>query len=264
MADDILLRNDMGAVAELTMNAPKSMNALSEDMLAALKAELDALRTDNKIRAVILKGAGRAFCPGHNLKEMTQGRQGEDGGKSYFLNLFARCTEVMLGIRTLPQPVIAQPHGIATAAGCQLVATCDMAVADSDCKFGVNGVNIGLFCSTPMVALSRNIHTKKAFQMLTTGSFISAQEAVEYGLINSHAPADQLDEKTRELADLVASKLGAAVKVGKEAYYKQMEMPIADAYAYTGDVMAQNMMFRETEAGIAAFLDKRPHEWDQE
>ncbi|MCP5088494.1 MAG: enoyl-CoA hydratase [Rhodobacteraceae bacterium] len=263
MSENILLRNDTGAVAELTLNSPKSLNALSDSMLAALKAELIALSQDSSIRAVILRGSGKAFCAGHDLKEMTAGRQAEDGGKDYFADLFSRCAEVMLAIRALPQPVIAQPHGIATAAGCQLVATCDMAVAAEGTRFGVNGVNIGLFCSTPVVALSRNVPRKQAFEMATTGQFIDTDRAVEIGLINKAVPKEDLDSATRELAETVSSKLGAAVKIGKEAFYNQIEMPIAEAYRYAGDVMVQNMLFRDTAEGIAAFLDKRPHDWDQ-
>ena len=194
---------------------------------------------------------------------MTTGRQAEDGGKAYFKDLFDRCATMMMSIQKLPQPVIAQVHGIATAAGCQLVATCDMAVAAEGTKFGVNGVNIGLFCSTPMVALSRNIPRKNAFEMLTTGKFIETEEAARLGLINRAVPHDQLESATRELADTVASKLTAAVKIGKQAFYQQMELNVAEAYDYAGDVMVQNMLFRDTEEGIAAFLDKRPPSWEQ-
>ena len=210
----ILDRTDTGAVARLTLNAPEKLNALSDAMLAALQDELDRLRETPNIRAVIIAGAGKAFCAGHDLKEMTQGRQAEDGGKAYFADLFTRCAKVMKSIRTLPQPVIAQPHGIATAAGCQLVATCDMAVAATGTRFGVNGVNIGLFCSTPMVALSRNITRKQAFEMLTTGEFIDTDRAEALGLINRSVPAEKLDAATMELAQTVAGKLGVAVKIG--------------------------------------------------
>lgn len=179
MTEDILIREDVGAVATLTMNTPKTLNALSEDMIDALQAQFDDLMTDHSTRVVILRGTGKAFCAGHNLKEMTAARQAEDGGKQYWLDLFAKCTKMMTSIPKLPQPVICQPHGLATAAGCQLVASCDMAVTDTETKFGVNGVNIGLFCSTPMVALSRNIPRKQAFEMLTTGNFITAAKAME-------------------------------------------------------------------------------------
>ncbi|CAD0185679.1 putative enoyl-CoA hydratase echA8 [Ruegeria sp. THAF57] len=259
----ILERSDTGAVARLKMNAPDRLNALSEEMLAALQAEFDALREDSSIRVVILSGAGKGFCAGHDLKQMTAGRQAEDGGKAYFQDLFAQCTRMMLSIQCLPQPVIAQVHGIATAAGCQLVASCDLAIAAEGTRFGVNGVNIGLFCSTPMVALSRNIPRKRAFEMLTTGDFISAERASELGLVNRVAPEMLLEHETQALANQLATKLGSAVKIGKQAFYQQLEMPIEQAYAYTGEVMAQNMLHRDTEEGISAFIEKRPPNWDQ-
>lgn len=259
----ILERNDTDAVASLKMNAPERLNALSDEMLAALQAEFDTLRDDRSIRAVILSGEGKAFCAGHDLKQMTAGRQSEDGGKAYFQDLFARCAQMMLSIQSLPQPVIAQVHGIATAAGCQLVATCDLAVAAEGTRFGVNGVNIGLFCSTPMVALSRNIPRKRAFEMLTTGDFISAEKAAELGLVNRVVPEMLLEHETTTLAGQLADKLGSAVKVGKQAFYKQLDMSIEEAYAYTGEVMAQNMLHRDTEEGISAFIEKRPPNWHQ-
>lgn len=257
----ILERRDRDRVAHLEMNAPGSLNALSDAMLAELQSAFDALREDREIRVVILSGAGKAFCAGHDLKEMQAGRQAEDGGAAYFADLFTRCARVMEAIRTLPQPVIARPHGIATAAGCQLVATCDMAIAAEDTRFGVNGVNIGLFCSTPMVALSRNIPRKQAFEMLTTGQFITAARAVELGLVNRAVPAAELEAATEELATTVAGKLSAAVRIGKEAFYRQIEMPVAAAYEYTGQVMVENMMLRDTEEGISAFIEKRPPDW---
>lgn len=259
----ILERNDTGRVAHLRMNTPDKLNALSDAMLADLTQAFDDLRADDGIGAVILSGAGKAFCAGHDLKEMQAGRQAEDGGAAYFADLFTRCAAVMRAIRTLPQPVIAMPHGIATAAGCQLVATCDMAVAATGTRFGVNGVNIGLFCSTPMVALSRNIPRKQALEMLTTGEFIDTDRAISLGLINRAVPEDQLKDATMELAETVASKLSAAVKIGKEAFYNQIEMPVEDAYAYTGDVMVQNMLLRDTDEGIRAFIEKRPPDWAQ-
>jgi len=232
-------------------------------MLAALKGAFADIAAGNSIRVVTLSGNGRAFCAGHDLKEMTQGRQAEDGGKSYFTDLFSRCAAVMTAIRDLPQPVIAAPHGIATAAGCQLVASCDLAVAAEGTRFGVNGVNIGLFCSTPMVALSRNIPRKQAFEMLTTGEFIDTNQAMALGLINRAVPASDLDAATMQLAETIAAKLGSAVKIGKEAFYRQLEMGLEDAYAYAGQVMVENMLWRDTEEGISAFLDKRPPEWRQ-
>ena len=259
----ILERHDTNGIAHLHMNAPERLNALSDEMIGELQSQFDALMEDRSIRAVILSGAGKAFCAGHDLKQMTAGRQAEDGGQAYFKDLFDRCTKMMLTIRALPQPVIAQVHGIATAAGCQLVATCDLAIAAEGTKFGVNGVNIGLFCSTPMVALSRNIPTKKAFEMLTTGTFIESSRAESLGLINRVVPPDQLGAEAQSLAETIASKLAKAVKIGKQAYYHQLEMPIERAYAYAGDTMVQNMMVRDTEEGIAAFLEKRDPDWKQ-
>ncbi len=259
----ILERNDTGAVAQLRLNAPDRLNALSDEMLTALQAEFDKLREDRSIRAITLSGAGKAFCAGHDLKQMTAGRQSEDGGKAYFQDLFNRCAKMMMSIQTLPQPVVAQVHGIATAAGCQLVATCDLAVAAEGTRFGVNGVNIGLFCSTPMVALSRNIPRKLAFEMLTTGDFITAERAAELGLVNRVVPEMLLEHETISLAEQLASKLGSAVKIGKEAFYQQLQMPLDQAYSYTGEVMAQNMLHRDTEEGISAFIEKRPPNWTQ-
>lgn len=259
----ILERHDTDAVCHLHMNAPERLNALSDEMLAALQEQIDLLQEDTSVRVVVLSGAGKAFCAGHDLKQMTAGRQAEDGGKAYFKDLFDRCTGVMTGLQKLPQPVIAQVHGIATAAGCQLVASCDMAVAAEGTRFGVNGVNIGLFCSTPMVALSRNIPRKQAFEMLVTGQFIEAERAQTLGLVNKVVPQNQLAEETESLANLVAGKLGAAVKIGKQAFYEQVQMPLDEAYAYTGSVMVENMLYRDTEEGIAAFLEKRPPDWTQ-
>ncbi|WP_137700565.1 enoyl-CoA hydratase [Marimonas lutisalis] len=259
----LLERNDTGGIARLHLNDPGKLNALSDEMLAALQSQFDALKEDTSIRAVVLSGEGKAFCAGHDLKQMQQGRQAEDGGKAYFKDLFDRCTQMMLSIRSLPQPVIAMPHGIATAAGCQLVASCDMAVAAEGTRFGVNGVNIGLFCSTPMVALSRNVPRKQAFEMLTTGEFIDTDRALAIGLINRVASPEALEAETMALAETVASKLSAAVKIGKRAFYDQIEMTLDQAYAYAGDVMVENMLYRDTEEGIAAFIEKRPPDWQQ-
>jgi enoyl-CoA hydratase/carnithine racemase len=258
---ELLLRADDGGIATLTMNAPEKLNALSDAMLAALKAAFETLEQDRDIRVVILKGAGKAFCAGHDLKEMQAGRTSEDKGRAYFADLFARCAEVMQMIPALPQPVIAEVHGIATAAGCQLVASCDMAVAAEGTRFGVNGVNIGLFCSTPMVALSRNVPRKVAFEMLTTGQFIDTDRALDTGLINKAVPHEALAGETRALADIVAAKLTAAVKIGKRAFYDQIEMTRAEAYGYAAQVMVENMLWRDTEEGISAFIEKRKPDW---
>ena len=259
----LLERKDTGAVAHLQMTAPERLNALSDEMLAALQAEFDALRSDTSIRAVILSGAGKAFCAGHDLKQMTAARQAADGGVAQWRDLFDRCATMMQSILTLPQPVIAQVHGIATAAGCQLVASCDLAIAAEGTRFGVNGVNIGLFCSTPMVALTRNIPRKRAFELLTTGEFLDAGEAHTLGLINRVVPPDALEAETLGLAQTIAGKLGGVVKIGKEAFYRQLEMPLSQAYAYTGDVMTTNMARNDTAEGVAAFLEKRYPNWEQ-
>ena len=259
----ILERQQTGAVAHLTMNTPERLNALSDELLAALQTELDAIAEDSETRVVILSGNGKAFCAGHDLKQMTAMRQAEDGGAAAFRDLFERCSRLMARIQSLPQPVIAQVHGIATAAGCQLVATCDLAIAAEETRFGVNGVNIGLFCSTPMVALSRNIPRKHAFEMLTTGAFIDATRAVELGLVNRSVPNDSLKLETKAFADQIASKLGVAVKIGKRAFYEQIQMPTSEAYKFTGDVMVENMLHADTEEGIIAFLEKRDPRWRQ-
>ena len=250
-----------GATACLTMNAPERLNALSDEMLAALQTTLDDIADTPEIRVVSLAGRGKAFCAGHDLKQMTALRQAEDGGAAGFRDLFERCSRVMARIQSMPQPVIAQVHGIATAAGCQLVATCDLAVAAEGTRFGVNGVNIGLFCSTPMVALTRNIPTKMAFEMLTTGRFLLASEAQHQGLINRTAPAEELGEDTRALAQSIAQKLPAAVRIGKAAFYAQSHMTTAQAYAFTGDVMVENMALDATAEGIDAFLTNRLPDW---
>lgn len=258
---ELILREVLGPVTRLTLNAPQNLNALSDAMLAALSDCFDALAADHKTRVVILRGAGKAFCAGHDLREMQAARAGADKGAAYFLDLFGRCGAMMQKIPALPQPVIAEVHGIATAAGCQLVATCDMAVAAEGTRFGVNGVNIGLFCSTPMVALTRNVPRKMAFEMLTTGAFIDAARARELGLINRTAPPETLSDETLALAQSVAAKLGAAVRIGKRAFYDQLPLGLAEAYAHTAAVMQENMLWRDTDEGIRAFLEKRAPDW---
>lgn len=256
------LRCDVaGGIARITLDMPDRLNALSDAMLDALQGRLDALGANSSVRVIILQGAGKAFCAGHDLREMQAGRAAPDGGAAYFADLFGRCARLMQTIPALPQPVIAQVHGIATAAGCQLVASCDMAVAAAGTRFGVNGVNIGLFCSTPMVALTRAIPRKAAFELLTTGAFIDAARACELGLINRVVPPQDLDAQTQELAETLVAKLGAAVRIGKQAFYQQAEMDLAAAYAHTGAVMVENMLLRDTEEGITAFLEKRQPDW---
>ncbi|WP_435259551.1 enoyl-CoA hydratase [Thioclava sp. FR2] len=261
MTESLLFREDVDAIATLTLNDPGKLNALSDAMIAALSAEFDRLAEDRSIKVIILKGAGRAFCAGHDLKEMQAKRQAADGGAAGFKDLFDRCATMMQKIPTLPQPVIASAHGIATAAGCQLLASCDLAVAAEGTRFGVNGVNIGLFCSTPMVALTRKVAPAVAFEMLTTGEFIEATRAREVGLINRIAAPDELDATTRTLAATLAGKLGAAVKIGKRAFYDQMGLPLAAAYDHAGAVMVENMLYRDTNEGISAFIEKRKPDW---
>jgi len=258
---DLLLREDHGPIARLTMNAPATLNALSDAMLAALHDAFTALMTDTRIRVVILAGAGRAFCAGHDLRQMQAARALPDAGAAFFADLFGRCAVVMQMIPALPQPVIAEVQGIATAAGCQLAASCDMVVAADTARFGVNGVNIGLFCSTPMVALTRAIPPRAAFEMLVTGTFISAARAQDLGLVNRVATPDTLMSETMALAGTIASKLTAAVRIGKRAFHDQTGLPLAEAYRLTGDVMVANMLMRDTEEGIAAFLEKREPDW---
>ena len=261
MINEILLQERSDGILAVTMNNPEQLNALSESMIDALQEALDEAAETPGVKCIILRGAGRAFCAGHDLKELTAARNGSDQGHTYFKLIFDKCAAMMMSIIRLPQPVIAEVHGAAVAAGCQLVATCDMAVAAERARFGVNGVDIGLFCSTPMVALSRNISRKRAFEMLTTGRLVGAREALDLGLVNRVVADGNLDLETRELASLVASKLGAAVKVGKRAFYEQAHMPLEDAYRYTGEVMVENLLYRDTEEGISAFLEKRPPTW---
>jgi enoyl-CoA hydratase/carnithine racemase len=261
MGENLLLRTDEGAIATLTLNDPGRLNALSDAMLDALQLQFDSLAEDRATRVVVLRGEGRAFCAGHDLREMQDGRQAPDSGQAYFEGLFARCSRVMLSITRLPQPVIAEVHGIATAAGCQLVATCDLAVAAEGTRFGVNGVNLGLFCSTPAVALSRNVPRKRAFEMLTTGGFLDASEARAVGLVNRVVPAPDLSAATRELAATIAGKLGPVVAIGKRAFYEQLELDLEAAYAYAGAVMTRNMLREDTAEGVRAFLEKRAPRW---
>lgn len=251
----ILLAIENG-VAVITLNRPKAINALSEDMLAILQTTLDELASDSAVKAVILRSSSSHFCAGHNLKEMTLRRKDDDHGKAYFKDLFETCSKLMQTIVTQPQPVIAEVRGIATAAGCQLVAACDLAVASDTARFATSGVNIGLFCSTPMVALSRNVTRKQAMEMLLLGEFISAERVCQMGLINRVVSEDSLEDEAMKLAQIIANKSSAAVKIGKKAFYEQLDMSLPEAYAYAGQVMAENMLFQDAEAGIGAFIAK--------
>jgi enoyl-CoA hydratase/carnithine racemase len=245
-------------VSRVVLDRPKSINALSEEMLSALQSCLDDIAADRSIRAVILRSSGNHFCAGHNLKEMTARRADADGGKAYFVELFETCSALMKTIVRLPQPVIAEVRGVATAAGCQLVAACDLAVSADTAKFATSGVNIGLFCSTPMVALSRNVARKHAMEMLLLGEFLPAQRVAALGLLNSVVPEDQVAIEAMRMARIIADKSPVAIKIGKEAFYRQAEMTLDDAYQYAGWAMAENMMARDTEAGIGAFVSKQP------
>ena len=256
--EPVLLRNDAGGIAWLTLNRPQQRNALSAALMGALQDEIDAIAKDAAVKVVVIAGAGPAFCAGHDLKEM----RANPGRKNYEA-LFEQCSRLMMSIVQLPKPVIARVHGIATAAGCQLVATCDLAVAASDARFAVNGINVGLFCSTPMVALSRAVGRKAALEMLLTGAFVPAEQARAIGLVNRVVPPEKLDDEVRALAGHIAGKLGLAVAIGKEAFYRQAEQELHEAYAYTGQVMTKNMLARETEEGIDAFIDKRPPPWQR-
>ena len=257
--DEALLvnRDERGAVT-LTMNRPQNFNALSEEMLAALQAALDRLAEDESVRVVVLAAAGKAFCPGHNLKEMIATPQ-----LGYYQKLFDQCSRMMLSIQKLPVPVIARVQGIATAAGCQLVAQCDLAVASTDASFAVSGVNFGLFCSTPSVPLLRNIPSKQAMEMLVTGDFISAAQAVERGLINRAVPPQDLDAEIEKLVASILAKPRAALAIGKELFYQQREMGVAAAYQLAGQTMAVNMMNECAQEGVTAFTQKRKPSWQR-
>ena len=249
-----------GLVRRLTLDDPERLNALSDEMLAALKAALGEV-AESEARVVVLAAKGKAFCAGHDLRQMQAMRQAEDGGAAAFADLFARCAEVMTLIQRIPQPVIAEVGGAAVAAGCQLVASCDMGVASEGARFGVNGVSIGLFCSTPMVALTRAVPRKAAFEMLTTGRIVGAEEAQRLGLVNRVVRGDALTDEAMALAEAVAGKLSAAVRIGKRTFHEQAEMGLDAAYAHAGAAMAENMGLADTAEGIAAFLEKRPPAW---
>jgi enoyl-CoA hydratase/carnithine racemase len=256
-----LLRETIGNIAVLTLNRPDARNTLSETMLAALRQELAEIAVERQVRAVVLAANGPAFSAGHDLKELAAHRHDADQGRAYTHGIMQSCSAMMLAILRLPQPVIAAIETTATAAGCQLVATCDLAVASSRAKFATPGVNIGLFCSTPMVALSRNIARKHVMEMLLTGDLISAEQAFRLGLVNRVVEPGAAREQALQLARLIAGKSAAVVKLGKEAFYRQLEMGVADAYEYTSQVMVKNMMVRDADEGISAFIEKRPPKW---
>jgi enoyl-CoA hydratase/carnithine racemase len=252
----VLHEQDERGVVTLTLNRPQAFNSLSEAMIEALQAALDRVAADETARAVVLRAAGKAFCAGHDLKEMRA-----EPSLDYYQRLFASCGRMMMSIQKLPVPVIARVHGIATAAGCQLVAMCDLAVAARESRFAVSGVNLGLFCSTPSVALSRNLSRKFAFEMLVTGDFIGAEEAREKGLVNRVADADRLDAEVEALLARIVGKPRIAIAMGKALFYRQLETGIAEAYADAGRTMACNMMDEAALEGVQAFIDKRKPDW---
>jgi enoyl-CoA hydratase/carnithine racemase len=255
-AEALILVEKRDGVATLCLNRPKQFNALSEAMLEALQTEFDSLANDATLRCVVLEGAGKAFCAGHDLLEMQTNDQFH-----FYQALFARCSRLMQSIRALPVPVIARVHGIATAAGCQLVGACDLAIASESARFAVSGINVGLFCSTPAVALSRNVSTKRAFDMLVTGRFIDAATALDWGLINEAVPEAELDAAVaRKTAD-IAGKSAAAIRYGKAMFYRQQSMALDEAYDFAGNVMARNMLEKDVTEGIDAFLNKRRPVW---
>jgi enoyl-CoA hydratase/carnithine racemase len=257
----MLLREDKGGIAILTLNRPQARNSLSEAMLETLGAALTALAGERSVRVVILAANGPAFCAGHDLKEITVRRADPDRGRAYFERIMTSCSTVMQQIVTLPQPVIAAVQATATAAGCQLVASCDLAIASQTAKFATPGVNIGLFCSTPMVALSRNVSRKHAMEMLLTGDLIAAEDALRIGLVNHVVAAGSAHDEALALAQKIAAKSALTVKIGKEAFYRQAEMPLAEAYKYASEVMVENMLARDAEEGIRAFVEKREPKW---
>jgi enoyl-CoA hydratase/carnithine racemase len=258
----ILLREDIASIAVLTLNRPQTRNSLSEAMLEALGDALNAIAHDVSVRAVVLAANGPAYSAGHDLKELTSHRTDGDRGRAYFKHIMTMCSAMMQQIVTMPQPVIAAVQGIATAAGCQLVASCDLAVASQAAKFATPGVNLGLFCSTPMVALARNVSRKHAMEMLLTGEMISAEHAARIGLVNRVvAPGAERDEALK-IAETIASKSAVTVKIGKEAFYRQLEMPLAEAYRYASEVMVENMLVRDAAEGIGAFIEKREPKWE--
>ena len=257
-----LLREERrDAIVILTLTRPDARNSLSLDLLAALQAAIDRLSTDRGVSAVVLAATGPAFCAGHDLKELAAHRADDDRGRAFYARTMERCAAVMTSILRSPKPFIAAVEGVATAAGCQLVATCDLAVAGAAARFATPGVNIGLFCSTPMVALSRNVPRKRAMEMLLLGELIDAQSAADYGLVNRIVAEGGALDAALDVARMIAEKSPAIVAIGKEAFYAQLELPVTDAYAYASEVMVRNMMHRDAEEGIGAFIEKRPPDW---
>ncbi|WP_108445515.1 enoyl-CoA hydratase [Halomonas denitrificans] len=257
-SESVVLREDKAGAVYLTLNRPDKFNTLSEEVLASLQRELDAIAADPAVRCVVIKGSGRGFCAGHDLREM---RSHPD--HSYYQELFRNCSRVMKSVVGLPVPVIAQVHGMAVAAGCQLAASCDLVIAAQSASFGVSGINVGLFCSTPAVALSRSISPKRAFDMLVTGEFIDADTALEWGLVSTVVADAELEAAVANKVDTILSKSPAAVRFGKAMFHPQRQMALADAYDFAGNIMADNMMSPDASEGIDAFLAKRKPVWEQ-
>lgn len=260
----LLLRDLQDGILRLTLNDATTRNSLSEAMMAELQAALDWAAQDRAVKVVVLAALGPAFSSGHNLKEISAHRSDADKGAAYFSELFARCASLMTSMVRHPRPVIAEVQGLASAAGCQLVASCDLAYAADTASFCTPGVNIGLFCSTPMVALSRNVAPKHAMEILLSGDVITAAEAQRIGLINAAVPANMLDQTVATMARKIAAKSMVTVKTGKEAFYRQIDLPLDEAYALTARVMTENLLQRDAEEGIAAFIGKRPPQWSDE
>jgi enoyl-CoA hydratase/carnithine racemase len=252
----VLLREQVGGVVTLTLNRPAQFNSLSQALLGELQAAIDAIAVDESARVIVIAGAGKAFCAGHDLKEMRA-----NPAKEFQRSLFEQCSRLMMRLTEVPQPVIARVHGLATAAGCQLVAMCDLAVASESARFAVSGINVGLFCSTPSVGLARNVGRKQAMEMLLTGDFIDALTALERGLVNRVVSEDQLDAEVKKLTDAIVSKSPVAVKSGKQMFYRQLELGLAEAYELATEVIACDMMTEDAQEGIDAFIEKRPPEW---
>ena len=256
-AEEILLRRDRGdGIWHLTLNRPDAFNSLSSGLMTEIETFLAEAKEDPAVRVIVIDGAGRGFCAGHDLKEVRNLNTSEERRR-----LMAQCCRMMMAVAHSPKPVIAKVHGVASAAGCQLVASCDLAIAADDARFATPGVNIGLFCSTPMVALGRNVSRKHAMEMLLTGEMMDAATAARFGLINEHAPAEQLDDAVLALAGKIASKSSHTIRIGKEAFYRQLEMGLAEAYEYASEVMVENMLAHDAGEGIAAFVEKRPPVW---
>jgi enoyl-CoA hydratase/carnithine racemase len=254
--EPVLLRRDAGGIATVTLNRPKQYNALSEELLTELQSALDSIGKDPSVRVVVIAGNGTAFCAGHDLKQMRANPK-----KAYYEKLFAQCSKMMMTLTRLPQPVIARVHGIATAAGCQLVAQCDLAVAADNARFAVSGINVALFCSTPSVPLVRNVSRKQAMEMLLTGDFIDAATAKARGLVNRVVPVEKLDAEVKALVDAIVAKSSVAVTTGKKMFYQQIELGMEAAYEYAAEVMACNMMAEDVGEGIDAFTQKRAPNW---